>query len=64
MPSSSDRAQHARDRRYELKPELAKVKDLRPVSLDERYLRCCQLNVHGTGDVGRSSWRCRGRAQG
>ena len=52
MSSNSDRAQQLRDRRDELKAELAKVKDLRPGSLVERYRRCGKPNCHCAGERG------------
>ena len=59
MPSSSERAQQLRDRRDELKAELAKIKDLRPGSLVERYRRCGKPNCHCAGEGGKAhgpSW--------
>ena len=46
MPPSPDRAQQLRDKRDELKAELAEVGDLRPGSLVERYRRCGKSNCH------------------
>jgi hypothetical protein len=46
MPIPVDRIQRLRDRRDQLRAELAQVGDMRPGSLVERYRRCGKLNCH------------------
>ena len=51
MPSNPDPTRQLRERRDELKAELAQVGDLRPGSLVERYRRCGKPNCHCDKDA-------------
>ena len=59
MPTPSQRLEHLEKRRADLKAQMARMDDLRPGSLVERYRRCGKPGCHctGTGAAGHGpSW--------